>query len=88
DLGNARAAWTSAIKRKVKGNWNKPSQSFGMSATARVSVRNGGSIGRFSLNCDGSPAYCDSLKAAIHGSDPFPKPEYSELYGDTLVITF
>ncbi|QLQ34341.1 MAG: cell envelope integrity protein TolA [Candidatus Thiothrix singaporensis] len=78
----------SAIRRKVKGNWNQPSEHFGMSGTARISVRSPGTINRFSLSCKGSPAFCESLKAAVHSSDPLPKPEYSELYGDTLVITF
>ena len=88
DLGSARSAWASAIKRKVKGNWRQPSERFGMSGTARLKVNAPGTIGRFSLNCNGSPAFCESLKAAIHGSDPFPKPQYDELYSDTLVITF
>ena len=60
-----------------------------MSAAARISVRAPGTIERFTLlSCSGSAPFCESLKAAVHRSDPFPRPEFEELYGDTLVITF
>ena len=69
---------------------HKPTERFGMAGTARLTLQAPGTIRRFTLSCNNAstPAFCDSLKAAIHGSDPFPKPEFDELYDDTLVITF
>ena len=89
-MSGARAAWSRAIERKVKSNWHKPTERFGMAGTARLTLQAPGTIRRFTLSCNNAstPAFCDSLKAAIHGSDPFPKPEFDELYDDTLVITF
>lgn len=36
DLSGARAAWSRAIERKVKSNWHKPTERFGMAGTARL----------------------------------------------------
>ncbi len=87
ELNAARAAWKAAVNRKIKGNWNKPGERFGMSATIRLGISPSGGIRRFTLSCDGSTAFCESIKAAVHRSDPFPRPEYKELYNDTHVIT-
>ena len=93
--GNAAAsqgaalAWGRDIRRHVSSRWIEPADTFGMQASVSLSIRPPGYIREMRVTqCNGSKQFCDSLIAALHKSEPFPRPSDPVLYDQQLKLIF
>ncbi|HHL18113.1 MAG TPA: cell envelope integrity protein TolA, partial [Thiothrix sp.] len=81
--------WGAKIRRHVKPRWHAPPASNGMSARVKLKVSRSGYIRRLTVtSCQGSPAFCASVKDAFKRAEPLPSPARNDLFSENLNLTF
>ncbi|KAG1707640.1 Tol-Pal system protein TolB [Nymphon striatum] len=72
----ALQSWGGKVLSHVKRRWHKPPDSQGNKAKVRITVSGSGFIagGIQVKSCNGTPAFCASVKEAFQKSEPLPRP--------------